>query len=89
MYTNKQLFVVLDENDARVDNKIAERVVRNHSYDGGSAKTLMNMISGDSHIEPEIVADEDVDREIPVYEKHNATLYGNINHDIISQTFLK
>lgn len=83
------LFVVLDEKDPKVDKRIADRVIRNHSYKDGTGFSHYKMCQDDYLIEPEIVNDEDITKETQVYEKHNPILYGNIEHDILTNDFVK
>lgn len=83
------LFVVLDEKDSAVDKKIAERVIRNHSFRDSTKSSILNLFQDDFYIEPEIVADEDLEKETPVFEKSNPVLYGNIDHAIVTTSFLK
>jgi DNA replication licensing factor MCM3 len=83
------LFVVLDERKASIDKKIAERVIRNHSFKDPSQLSLLNLFQDDYHIEPEIVNDEGDEKDVQMYEKSNPVLYGNIEHDIVTNQFLK
>lgn len=83
------LFVVIDERDPQVDKKIAERVIRNHSYKDNTKGSALHLYQNDYHIEPDIIEDDDAQRETPVYEKNNPVLFGNIDHDIVTTPFLK
>lgn len=83
------LFVVLDKKDPVVDKRIAERVIRNHSYKDGNKDSILNLFQDDFFIEPEIMNDDELDKETQVYEKSNPILYGNIDYDIVTTSFLK
>jgi DNA replication licensing factor MCM3 len=83
------LFVVLDHRDSAIDKKIAERVIRNHSYKDSSNPITFNMFQDEYFIEPDIIEDGELIKETQVYEKNNPILYGNIDHDIVTTAFLK
>ena len=83
------LFVVLDEKNPHIDKKIAERVIRNHTFRNPEGAGIFNPFQDEFHIEPEITGDEENEKESEIYEKSNETLYGNLNCDIVTTMFLK
>ena len=80
---------MLDQRDSSIDKKIAERVIRNHSYKDNSSPMAFNMFQDEYYIEPEIIEDGELNKETQVYEKNNPVLYGNIDHDVVTTPFLK
>lgn len=83
------LFVVLDEKNPEGDKRIAERVIRNHSFKTNGKNFFHNLYQDDFFIEPELFNDDEFDKETQIYEKGNSVLFGNIPHDIVTTPFLK
>ena len=83
------LFVVLDEHDAKIDSKIAERVIKNHSFKDNKSHNALNKNNDDYLIEPEIINEEDEKKITQIYEKNDSELYLNIEHEIVTIQFLK
>jgi len=83
------LFVVLDHKDPVIDKKVAERVIRNHSYKEANSQPTHNMFQDEYFIEPDIIEDGELEKETQVYERNNPILYGNIDHDVVTTKFLK
>ena len=82
------LFVVLDEKDPNIDKKIAERVIMNHRYTGGSQFTLSTLNREEALIEP-FLRDEEAEEETPVYEKFNPLLHSASHSEVLTRAFLK
>ena len=75
------LFVVLDEKNPTVDKKIAERVIRNHTFKDENKGFVFNLFQDEFHIEPELPNEDEIEKETQIYEKGNSVLFGNISHD--------
>ena len=80
------LFIVLDEKDPREDRKVAGRVIKNHSYQGEEGNVHPSTLTEEAIIQPVIRV---IHRETPVYEKHNAALFGDKKKQVVTTAFLK
>ena len=80
--------MVLDEKDPNIDKKIAERVILNHRYAGGSQFTLSTLNREEALIEP-FLRDEEAEEETPVYEKFNPLLHAATSTEVLTRPFLR
>ncbi|CAI2384392.1 unnamed protein product [Moneuplotes crassus] len=83
------LFLVLDSKNPDNDKKIAERVIRNHSYSNPNDSKIHNPYVDEFYIEPEIKDEEEELKEYDVFERDNEELFGDKDTKIVSNTFLK
>lgn len=81
------IFTVLDRKDTTIDRQVAERVTKNHMFQGPNVfLSLFSSSSTNGIVEEQIVDDT---RELPVFEKFHKLTHDDKSKEILTREFLQ